>query len=137
MDSQFFHKRFEEEVLLSEQLRARILTGMFLFASLYTRVVISLFGNSIPDDLKKGASMRIFLFCMFAFCAGSNFPVYHQQVWKNWYTEPATLGPISSRFSRLLRFIAQHHGFLILDSMNSKLFQFITGNHFRIKTCHL
>lgn len=65
----FFQKRFEEEVLLSERLRTKILAGMFLFAMLYTGVVIFFFNNSMPDELRKGASIRMFLFVcsVFAF----------------------------------------------------------------------
>ena len=55
--------------MLSERLRTKILAGMFLFAMTYTGVVIFLFNSVVPDELRKGAAIRIFLFLcsLFAF----------------------------------------------------------------------
>src|SRR5262245_9433074 len=58
----FFQKRFEEEVLLSERLRTKILAGMFLFAMLYTGIVMLYFHDKLPSELRKGAAIRVFVF---------------------------------------------------------------------------
>jgi adenylate cyclase len=58
----FFDKRFEEEFLLSEKLRTKVLAGIFLFGAIYSGTMIAFFKDNIPDEFKQGAVVRIFLF---------------------------------------------------------------------------
>jgi adenylate cyclase len=62
-----FHKRFDEEFLLSERLRTMILAGIFLFGVLYTGTVILFFEDKIPGALQKGSAVRMFFFLLFLF----------------------------------------------------------------------
>src|SRR6266496_2051535 len=57
----FFNKRFEEEVLLNEKLRATILVCVFFSAMLVTVVNLCIFKNTGTEELKRD-SLRLILF---------------------------------------------------------------------------
>ena len=58
----FYHKRFEEEVLINEKLRTTILAGMFLFGILYTIVNIIILKNTGADKQQSQTMLLILEF---------------------------------------------------------------------------
>ena len=57
-----FHKRFEEEFLLSERLRTKILVIIFLIGTVGAVVLLSFFSNDATDELQRSSLWRIFFF---------------------------------------------------------------------------
>src|SRR5689334_8958616 len=65
----FFNKRFEEEVLINEKLRTKILACMFLFAMLYTFIngIILKERGIKQDEAHSLSQMFIFQLALFIF----------------------------------------------------------------------
>jgi len=57
-----FHKKFEEEFLVSEKLRTTILACIFLVATIGAAVLIYFFSNDGSDELQRSSMVRIFFF---------------------------------------------------------------------------
>jgi adenylate cyclase len=57
-----FHKKFEEEFLVSEKLRTSILVCIFLIGTIGAAVLLTFFSNDSTDELQRGSLWRIFFF---------------------------------------------------------------------------
>ena len=57
-----FHKKFEEEFLLSERLRTKILVIIFLIGTIGAAVLLVFFSNDGSDELQRSSLWRIFFF---------------------------------------------------------------------------
>ena len=57
-----FHKRFEEEFLVSEKLRTKILVCVFSIAATGAAILLFFFSNDGSEEMQRSAMWRIFLF---------------------------------------------------------------------------
>jgi len=57
-----FHKKFEEEFLVSEKLRTTILACIFLVATIGAAVLTFFFSNDGSEELQRSSILRIFFF---------------------------------------------------------------------------